>query len=129
MYHVPPAFSLQSLAWQSLQAARGEEIEFHVTTSFRIEIERAVITQPNAVQVTAEDAIVMESRSWHWLVDPKDIMRDGQLLLPSKGQWIVRKATGAKYRIQPSSTSDLCWRWSEGGHTWLRIFCEEQGQS
>jgi hypothetical protein len=123
MTTAPPAYRLQLAAWRTLQATRGEKIEYHVHDLASLTVCKAVLTQPKTNRVDITDAVGFESRRWHWLIDPNDlVLPDGTVVVPAHGHWIIRGQL--KYIITPDN-NDLVWRWSDASQIWRRVFCQE----
>lgn len=123
MSTAPPSAALLQLAWRVLKAQRGERVTYHAG-SYSVEL-TAVLTRPTAAQVDTNEDAVIESRAWDWLIDPADLIdADGETIEPARGNKIER-SDGTVYRIQPSDARGLCWRWSEGQHTWRRTHTEQ----
>jgi hypothetical protein len=118
--------ALFEVAWTALKARRGESVTY-ASGSASVVI-TAVFTQPKANQVDGEENIVYESRSWDMLINPTwpdDAPAAFDDLEPSQGDTVTR-SDGSVYQVQPSDAIDACWRYSDGQHTWRRVFVQEQ---
>ena len=121
----PIAASLKAIQWKAVKAQRGETVTYH-SGDDSVEL-TAVFSRPNPVQVDGEENIVFESRSWDVLIDPAwpsgAPAKFTSTYEPAHGEKVVR-ADGSTFLVQPSDSADLCWRWSDGDHTWRRVFVE-----
>lgn len=116
---------LHQAAWRTAQSTNGESVVYHVHSTVSINIELAVLTQPKTGRVDITDSVGFESRRWHWLIDPNDlVLPNGNVIIPAHGHWIIR-VDGSKYIVTPDN-NDLCWRWSDASQVWRRVFCQEQ---
>lgn len=80
----------------------------------------AVKSRPRSIQIDAAESFMLSSKNWEFLVRYSDIGRE-----PKLGHTIT-DSSGVQYRVQPSNTTDNPWRWSDGQHTFVRIFVEQQ---
>ena len=113
-------------AWATTKRRNGETVTY-TSGSAAVEL-TAVLSMPQSGQVDTQESITMESRSWNWLIDadwPANAPAAFTGLEPSQGDTITR-ADGTVYQVQPSSNAGPCWRYSDGQHTFRRIFCEER---
>lgn len=114
-----------AVAWTTLKTRRGETVTYQ-SGSAEVEL-TAVFTQPQKNQVDGEESMVFESRSWDILIDPSwpdDAPAAFTNLEPGHGD-IITRSDGTTYKVQPSDPGDPVWRWSDGQHTWRRVFVEE----
>ena len=121
----PIGHRLQSAAWHTLQATRGEAVKYYTRTGLFVDICLAVLTQPKTSRVDITDSVGFESRRWEWLIDPVDlVLSDGTPIVPANGHWIIRDKDDSKFLLAPNAR-DLVWRWSDASQVWRRVFTEE----
>jgi hypothetical protein len=118
--------------WLTLRAMYGEPITYRagdlVLTNHPITGERlkGVPARVDATQVATGESTVATSRSQDWLLDPDELVDEtGQRVEPRHGHTITRES-GEIFKVQPTDTSDDVWRWSDGFHTWRRVFSERR---
>ena len=117
---------LFNIAWTVLKARRGESVTY--TSGSASVVLTGVFSQPKANQVDGEENIVFESRAWDVLIDPTwpdNAPAAFSGLEPSQGDTITR-SDGSVYQVQRSDAVDACWRYSDGQHTWRRVFVQER---
>lgn len=111
--------------WAMLKARRGEVVTYRIGSD-SVEL-TAVMTQPKARQVDADNNVAIESKAWEFLIDPAwpaDAPAAFAGVKPSHGD-VIEREDGETFRVQPSSPDGPYWRWSDGQHTWRRVFAEE----
>jgi hypothetical protein len=121
----PLAASVKAIAWKAVKAQRGETVTYY-SGDDSVEL-TAVFSRPNPQQVDGEAEIVFESRNWDVLIDPTWPSGAPAIFAadyePEHGDKLVR-ADGTAYKVQPSDSSDLCWRWADSDKTFRRVFVE-----
>lgn len=118
--------SLLDAAWATAKAMRGEPVTYQ-SGSAEVEL-TAIFSRPEVSQVDGEENFVFTSRNWDVLIDaswPSNAPGAFSGLKPAQGDKIIR-ADGSEYYVQPSDATGLCWRWSDGAHTFRRVFTEER---
>jgi hypothetical protein len=121
----PIAHRMQIAAWHTLQATRGESVQYFTRTGQSIQIDLAVLTQPKTARLQTTDSTGFESRRWEWLIGPSDLaLPDGTLIVPAHGHWIIRDKDTTKFVLSPND-KDLVWRWSDASQIWRRVYTEE----
>ena len=112
--------------WTALKAQRGETLTYRSGSSEASLT--GVLTRPAPAQVDGEGNVVFESRAWDVLIDPAwpddapaAFTSDYEPLIGDE----IERDDGTIYKVQPSDVADACWRWSDGSHTFRRVFVEE----
>lgn len=112
--------------WTALKAQRGETLTYR-SGSLEASV-TGIISRPAAGQIDGEENLVYESRAWDVLIDPDWPVGAPAAFTryePLIGDEIER-ADGTIYKVQPSDVADATWRWSDGNHTFRRVFVEQQ---
>lgn len=121
---VPPATLAQRQGFLAARRVRGETITY-TNGSITLTGLMAIKSRPESNQADASENVVFESKEWHFLIDPEDLLEDGTKFEPAIGH-VITGQDGTRYKVQPVGTFSNCFRWSDGLRTFLRVYAVEQ---
>jgi len=87
-----------------------------------VEIADAIPHLPEfLVDESRDGAVRVSHQDLDWKFPPDRLVIDGALVVPEKGDRIVRVDLGnEEFEVLPRG-SDECWRWSDSGHHTFRV--------
>lgn len=109
-------------AWSVIKTLHGRNVSLNYGEGTISDL-RVVKTRPGAQAVQGEDVIV-ESYAWDFLVEPADLVVNGEQIIPREGFEIVEQ-DGTIHRLMPTDQTNLVYRYSDHNKTWMRLFAEQ----